>query len=201
MVSWLVHAPCPWWASFTLTACAAPESLHSYSSSASQPWFSNDCAFFGLCISVATTLGRHGGCDGCHKAVALVGCSPNSLTFLNSWGDNGSFNVENHTVLKPQDGSIMNFYDVYWFESDLTIAKQNAYDTKVDEELRRRAEEYPSIFELEYRCPECRENAPLAKFRGNIRRAICPNCKESFKAEPGHLMQVIYPRARLSDVV
>jgi transcription elongation factor Elf1 len=83
----------------------------------------------------------------------------------------------------------------------LTSVERQAYNTKVDEELRRRAKEHPSIFELEYRCPECRENAPLAEFRGNIRRAICPNCEESFEAEAGHLVQALYLRAGLSDVV
>jgi transcription elongation factor Elf1 len=142
--------------------------------------------------------------DGGGHAVVLVGCSPNSLTFLNSWGgswgDNGSFSIDKHTVL-GQDDAAMNFYDVYWLESDLTSVERQAYNTKVDEELRRRAKEHPSIFELEYQCPECRENAPLAEFRGNIRIAICPNCEESFEAEAGQLVQALYLRAGLSDVV
>ena len=46
--------------------------------------------------------------DGGH-AVVLVGCDPHSLTFLNSWGhqwgNNGSFGVENHTVLELDGAS------------------------------------------------------------------------------------------------
>ncbi|KAK3185245.1 hypothetical protein K4F52_005945 [Lecanicillium sp. MT-2017a] len=141
--------------------------------------------------------------DGGH-AVVLVGCSPNSLTFLNSWGsswgDNGSFSVDKHTAL-GRDGAAVEFYDVYWLESELTNAERQAYNTKVDEELRRRADEHPSVFELEYRCPKCKKNAPLAEFRGNIRRASCPKCEESFETEAGHLTQALYLRAGLSDIV
>jgi len=141
--------------------------------------------------------------DGGGHAVVLVGCSPTSLTFLNSWGeswgDNGSFSIQDSSVLEHDDAA-MKFYDVYWLESDLTEAERRAYTTKVDEELRRRAEDHPGIFELEYRCPECKENAPLSEFTGNIREAKCPNCKKSFKAEAGHLVQALYLRAGLGDV-
>ncbi|KAI6762465.1 hypothetical protein HG530_008445 [Fusarium avenaceum] len=88
--------------------------------------------------------------DGGH-AVVLVGCSPNSLTFLNSWGsswgNNGSFSIENHRVL-GRDNEPMRFYDVYWLESKLTSAEQQAYDDKVDEELHRHANNYPVSEEL-----------------------------------------------------
>jgi hypothetical protein len=140
--------------------------------------------------------------DGGH-AVVLVGCSPSSLTFFNSWGsswgDNGSFSIESHNALAHKD-TPMRFYDVYWLESKLTRAEQQAYDTKVDEELRRHADKYPSIFELEYRCPKYQENAPLAKFRGSVRRAVCPNCEERFEPEAGCLMQALYVRGGLNDV-
>ncbi|KAH7246655.1 hypothetical protein BKA59DRAFT_439300 [Fusarium tricinctum] len=136
-------------------------------------------------------------------AVVLVGCSPNSLTFLNSWGsswgDNGSFSIENHSVLGLQDYP-MRFYDVYWLESNLSSAEQQAYDIKVDEELHRHADKHPSIFELEYQCPKCQVNSPLAKFSGSVRRAICPNCIEQFEPEAGCLVQALYVRGGLNDV-
>ncbi|KAH6949174.1 hypothetical protein DER45DRAFT_606627 [Fusarium avenaceum] len=139
--------------------------------------------------------------DGGH-AVVLVGCSPNSLTFLNSWGsswgDNGSFSIENHRVL-GRDNEPMRFYDVYWLESKLTSAEQQAYDDKVDEELHRHANNYPGIFELEYQCPKCQVSSPLAKFRGSVRRAVCPNCGEQFEPEGGCLVQALYLRGGLND--
>lgn len=137
-------------------------------------------------------------------AVVLVGCSPSSLTFLNSWGgswgDNGSFSIGKRMALEL-DGAAMEFYDVYWLETDLTTVERQACEDTVDERLRHRAKEHPSIFELEYRCPACQKNSPLAKFRGSIRRAICPNCEEWFEAAVGHLVQALYLRAGLGDIV
>ncbi|KAH7489409.1 hypothetical protein FOMA001_g3692 [Fusarium oxysporum f. sp. matthiolae] len=141
--------------------------------------------------------------DGGH-AVVLVSCSPNSLTFLNSWGgswgDNGTFSIENPAVLGHKDVSL-SFYDVYWLERDLTDAEQQAFDSQVDEELRHRAEQYESIFELEYRCPRCRDTSPLAEFRGSVRRASCPKCQGLFKPDAGNLVEALYLRAGLNDVV
>jgi hypothetical protein len=124
-------------------------------------------------------------------AVVLVGYAPRLLTFLNSWGsswgDRGSFSVDNYNALAGNHTDV-DFYDVYWLEEDLTSVERQAYNMKVDKELRRRAKHHPSIFELEYWCPKCRENAPLAEFTGSIRRALCPNCEESFKPEAGYLV-------------
>ncbi|KAF5652146.1 hypothetical protein F25303_3620 [Fusarium sp. NRRL 25303] len=142
-------------------------------------------------------------CGGGH-AVVLVSCSPDSLTFLNSWGsawgDNGIFRVENPAVLGNKDRSLR-FYDVYWIEPELTNAERQAFDASVDEELRRRAEQHESIFELEYRCPKCLDNSALADFRGSVRRALCPRCQKWFEPDPGSLAKAMYLRAGLNDVV
>jgi len=139
-------------------------------------------------------------------AVVLSKCDPRSLTFLNSWGHqwgkDGSFSVEDHTVLEldgTSEATHVCFYDVYWLESDLTAAEQQAYNVKVDEALRARAEQHPSILELEARCPHCCNNAPIADFTGSIRQTVCPLCHQSFEPEPGHLIQALYARAGLSD--
>ncbi|KAK8048249.1 hypothetical protein PG994_009979 [Apiospora phragmitis] len=138
--------------------------------------------------------------DGGH-AVVLTTCNPTSLTFLNSWGGNwgnhGSFSIENHTVLEL-DGVYgkysMNFYDVYWLESDLDPIERRAYNAKVDEEVRRRTAQFPSILELHARCPHCDKDASLAKFKGDIRQVQCPHCTQSFTPEPGHLMKALDAR-------
>jgi len=143
--------------------------------------------------------------DGGHTVV-LFKCDPHSLTFLNSWGkewgNKGSFSIEDHTVLELDDASEATsvcFYDVYWLEEDLTAIEQQAYTLKVDEELHARAEKYPSILELEARCPHCHVNSPIADFTGSIREAVCPRCHESFAPQPGHLVQALYARAGLND--
>lgn len=143
-------------------------------------------------------------------AVALVSCDPHSLTFLNSWGkhwgNGGSFSVEDPTVLELRSAPAISkvcFYDVYWLESGLNDEERREYDRQVEEELRARAEEYPSIFELEYRCPLCLTSSAIAKFKGDIYHAVCPcpDCGKSFQPEPGHLMEALYARVGLSTVV
>ncbi|KAJ4217026.1 hypothetical protein NW757_014654, partial [Fusarium falciforme] len=138
-------------------------------------------------------------------AVVLTSCDPVSLTFLNSWGrdwgNNGSFSIEEASVLEL-DGSpntCMEFYDVYWLESELKDSEREAYNTKVDEKLRSHSSEFPSIFELETRCPLCMAIAPIAEFSGNIRQATCPRCGKPFFPEPGHLVQALYAQAGLND--
>ncbi|KAF5656985.1 hypothetical protein FCIRC_13419 [Fusarium circinatum] len=141
--------------------------------------------------------------DGGH-AVVLVSCDPNSLTFLNSWGsawgDNGTFTIESPVVLGHKDEPLR-FYDVYWVEEELTDAERQAFDARVDEELRRHAEEHESIFELEYQCPKCSDTSALAHFRGSVRRALCPKCQGWFKPDPGSLVKALYLRAGLNEVV
>ncbi|KAM0417077.1 hypothetical protein ACHAPT_012915 [Fusarium lateritium] len=143
--------------------------------------------------------------DEAGHAVVLTGCDPVSLTFLNSWGkdwgNNGSFSIENPSVLEldGESKTQMGFYDVYWLESDLTDDEREAYKAKVDEKLRSHSSEYPSIFELDTRCPLCLEIAPIREFSGNIRQATCPRCCKSFHPEPGHLVQALYAQAGLGD--
>ncbi|KAF5602447.1 uncharacterized protein FSUBG_7754 [Fusarium subglutinans] len=137
-------------------------------------------------------------------AVVLVRCNPDSLAFLNSWGsswgDNGIFRVENPAVLGHKDRSLR-FYDVYWLEKGLTKAERQAFDAQVDDELRRRAEEHGSIFELEYRCPKCSDTSAMAHFRGSVRSALCPKCHGWFEPDPRGLAQAMYLRAGLNEVV
>ena len=144
--------------------------------------------------------------DGGGHAVVLIRCNPHSLTFLNSWGrqwgNNGSFSIEDHTVLELNDVSKVTrvrFYDVYWLENDLTDVERQAYAVKRDNALRVRAAQHPSIFELEARCPLCHTNAPIADFSGSIRQAVCPRCHKPFVPQPGHLVEALYACAGLGD--
>ena len=135
--------------------------------------------------------------DGGH-AVVMTSCNPTSLTFLNSWGhswgNKGSFSIEDCTVLEldgPDGKYPMQFYDVYWLERDLKETEKQAYKAEVDKKLRRRAAKYPSILELEARCPHCQINAPLTNFEGSIRHTLCPLCKRQFTIEPEHLIAAL----------
>ncbi|KAL6690687.1 hypothetical protein J3F84DRAFT_180013 [Trichoderma pleuroticola] len=125
---------------------------------------------------------RSGNWGGGH-AVIMTGCSPRSLTFLNSWdhewGDNGSFSVESCAALELDD-SPMRFYDVYWLESELTPAEKQAFAFKVETDLRSFSEKYPGILELQLCCPACRATTRLGDFEGTTRQLKCPHCNESF---------------------
>lgn len=152
-------------------------------------------------LSSAQMAAQHSLPSDSGHAVMLTTCDPTSLTFLNSWGGNwgnyGSFSIENHTVLELEwvyGKYPMNFYDVYWLESDLDPIERRAYNAKVDEEVRRRTAQFPSILELQARCPHCDKDASLAKFKADIRQVQCPHCTQSFTPEPGHLMKALAAR-------
>ena len=128
--------------------------------------------------------------------VVLVRCNPTSLIFLNSWGkswgDEGLFSISDPTVLETEDPAYrMRFYDIFWFQEDLTEAECAAYNAKIDKLLRTHSEKYPSILLLEAKCPRCRQNAPIVKFTGSIRMAQCPHCKAKFKPESDHIRQAL----------
>jgi hypothetical protein len=131
-------------------------------------------------------------------AVVMTGCSPTSITFLNSWGyewgHKGSFSVEGYKVLevkKARKEDCMCFYDIFWFQSDLDQTELDAYDVNAQRVLRDHAREYPSVFRLEAQCPLCRANEPVSRFHGNVRQATCPSCRGSFKPETDHLLRAL----------
>jgi hypothetical protein len=139
-------------------------------------------------------------------AVVLTKCASDSLTFLNSWGpdwgDGGSFSIEDHTVLELDgDGDMdkMCFYDIYWYEEDLTATERQAYQHKVNQKLRDSSGRRCTILELEVQCPLCKNTAPIEQYTGNIRNARCPlkSCDGSFKPETEHLIKALYARAGL----
>ncbi|EMD69638.1 hypothetical protein COCSADRAFT_166614 [Bipolaris sorokiniana ND90Pr] len=132
--------------------------------------------------------------DDIGHAVVLVCCGQGSLTFLNSWGyaegNNSSFNVENPAVLQFEgalEWDSMCFYDVFWYEEELTLEEKHAYASKLDGEL-------------EMQCPLWGGNSCIGDFTCSMRLAVCPHCRRSFRPEPGHLMQALYVRAGL-DII
>lgn len=143
--------------------------------------------------------------DGGGHAVVLTGCGPGSLVFLNSWsdtwGNHGSFSVENARVLaRAPDKRPARFFDVFWFEGDLTPGERAAYDRSADAAVQGYAAEHPSMLGFESVCPRCRVASPIAAFTGNIRRAVCPRCRGSFAPEPGQLVRALYAKAGLGEV-
>ncbi|ORY68695.1 uncharacterized protein BCR38DRAFT_507860 [Pseudomassariella vexata] len=130
-------------------------------------------------------------------AVVLTGCDPNSLTFLNSWGQNfgnsGSFKVENHKVLETQGQLFpVRFYDVFWFEEDLVASETTAFKVTMDEKIQTIIADFPSLLNLEIRCPNCKQNASIAWLSGDLRQAKCRLCHGQFTPEVAHVLQALY---------
>lgn len=92
------------------------------------------------------------------------------------------------------------FFDVLWFEGDLTLGERAAYDRKADAAVQGYAAEHPGVFWFESDCPLCRVASPIASFTGSIRRAVCPRCRGSFVPEPGQLVRALYAKAGLGEV-
>ncbi|KAF4235389.1 hypothetical protein CNMCM6457_003190 [Aspergillus fumigatiaffinis] len=148
---------------------------------------------------------RHGPDDGGH-AVVFYACDPHSLSFLNSWGSdwgtNGSFRVQGPAVLEMDERhrlAPVQFYEVFWYEKDLTPSERAAYAAKVEEKLRTYTTKYPSLLELEATCPLCQRISLISDFTGNAREARCPRCSYSFVPKPGDLVQALYARAGLGS--
>jgi hypothetical protein len=138
--------------------------------------------------------------EGAH-AVVMTGCSPTSITFLNSWGDkwgqHGSFSVENHKVLevkKARDKDRMCFYDIFWLQSSLHQTELDAYDRHNEQLLRDYARDYPSLVTLTAQCPLCEASEPVSRFGANVSEATCPQCHRSFELEPVHMLRALHDR-------
>ena len=56
------------------------------------------------------------------------------------WGDSGFFRIKNGRVLN------MKFYDIYWFETDLTEKEKNAYKEFEKEQNQMVTGEFRKIF-------------------------------------------------------
>jgi hypothetical protein len=132
---------------------------------------------------------RYGG-----HAVVLTTCHPDCLRFMNSWGpdfaDGGFFRVKDQAVLDNTT-----FYDVYWNESDLTESEKKAYEENCAKKLKEYAHDLPSIQEVPYKCPKCEKTSNVAEFLGDISKAQCPECKQTFKPTNTEMLQSLYARA------
>ena len=133
-----------------------------------------------------TELGGH--------AVVLIGCDPNCLTFMNSWGqgfaDGGFFRVKDQSVLNDTK-----FYDVYWNLSDLKQSEIEAYERESAKRGKELSQTFPSVQDLSYKCPKCNQNSRVGEFSGHVLEAKCPKCHQKFKPTNKEIMQSLYTQA------
>ncbi len=94
--------------------------------------------------------------------------------FANSWGDSfgdkGFFKIKDSSVF-----SNMTFFDIYWDEDNLSIDENERYKLAANKRLLEWAEEYKSLKDLPFQCPNCKEEYKMSEFGGNYEEAICPN--------------------------
>lgn len=121
-------------------------------------------------------------------AVVLIRCSPDKLTFLNSWGsywsDNGFFHAKSGDIFERSA-----FYDIFWYESDLSEEEKNAWKNHskevedtfngiLNEDVLRN-----TIYEELVKCPKCQNRSKASLFSGSLVETTCPNCRQSFKPD------------------
>ncbi len=130
--------------------------------------------------------------DGGH-AVVLIRCSPDSLLFMNSWGqtwaDSGFFRVKDAAVLDN-----MTFYDVYWTLNDLKQSEKDAYRIKAIKKAKNLTASFPSINSLLFECPRCRRASSVKEFEGDLIEANCPKCQHKFRPTNDDLVKSLYLR-------
>ena len=126
-------------------------------------------------------------------AVVLTRCDPDCLTLMNSWGtdwaDGGFFRVTDQSVLNE-----MEFYDVYWTEDDLTDSEKRAYTIESTRRMRELMEEFPSLKDFVYQCPNCKCGSKAYEFSGNLLEAVCSKCHQMFKPTNESILQGLYSR-------
>jgi C1A family cysteine protease len=88
-------------------------------------------------------------------AVVLVSYDNTCLKFLNSWGkgwgDNGFFRIKDSDVLCN-----MAFYDIFFYEKDLSQAERDNYMRDHAEILKEKTKKFARILgNFDYKCPKC----------------------------------------------
>lgn len=123
--------------------------------------------------------------------MVLMGCTPDCLTFMNSWGqdfaDGGFFRVENQSVLNDTK-----FYDVYWTEDDLKPSEKEAFKREGTERARDLLQTFPSVQDLSYKCPICSQKSKVGEFSGHVLEAECPKCHQKFKPTNKEIIESLY---------
>ena len=129
--------------------------------------------------------------------MVLTGCSPTHLTFMNSWdqhwADGGFFRVEDANVLSDTE-----FYDVYWEIYDLTEGEKTAFEREGIEKSRELLQDFPSIKDLSYECPECHESSKVGEYSGHVLEAECPKCHKNFKPTNKEIIESLYTQNHMS---
>ena len=130
--------------------------------------------------------------------MVLVKCNPDSLMFMNSWGqsfaDEGFFQVKDQTVLND-----MKFYDVYWTLDDLTENEKEAYTRKGAKRGQELLQKFPSLQDLPYECPICNRISNVGHYSGDLLELQCPKCQRKFEPTNEDLIRCLQLRPAHND--
>ena len=120
-------------------------------------------------------------------------CTSQCLVLMNSWGqdwgDGGFFRVEDSQTLNG-----IEFFDVYWTESDLTPRERKEHQKKGIERAKELAEKFPSINNLLVEChnSRCKRKTKVGEFKGDLIEATCPRCGHRFRPTNEDLAKSLY---------
>jgi hypothetical protein len=124
-------------------------------------------------------------------AVVLTSYDPTCLRFMNSWGecwgDNGFFCVKNSNVLREPA-----FFDVYWTLDDLFDEEKRAFELWAAENARKMAQQFPSVWDLPFKCPRCQRVSRVSDYSGHILEAKCPVCQARFRPNDEAMLESLY---------
>ena len=113
-------------------------------------------------------------------AVVLTSYDAESLHLMNSWGDkwadDGFFRVQNADVLG------LEFFDVCWYENDLSKQEKKAYKKHGAEVASKLMKSLKGLQEVKCKCPLCAVESKVVDYSGHLLEAKCPACKETFNA-------------------
>jgi len=76
----------------------------------------------------------------------------------------------------------MKFYDVFFYENDLTLDEKAAWKKRAAEVVQDIEKLFPySSSTLKYKCPLCHQGSVIKEYEGDLVEAMCPKCRNSFR--------------------
>lgn len=115
-------------------------------------------------------------------AVVLTSFNSECLLFMNSWGfewgDNGFFRVAYNAI----EAMNFEFFDVFWYLSDLTEREIEAYKVSGNKRAKKLMKQLKGLKKQCYLCPVCLKESNVCLFSGNLKNVKCPKCGKTFTA-------------------
>ena len=128
--------------------------------------------------------------EGGSHAVVFIRYNSCYMEFLNSWGSNwnknGFFKIGDLKIFQSYK-----FYDVFWYESDLTLEDKKNWENRNIELIQNNLSK-ELLFNYPVKCPHCNQISKASQFNGNLAIAVCPLCQKQFVPNIEQLSKTLY---------